>query len=251
MEVPRMLLAIAGKFPSDGAYEDGRYTTDEAAPDGAKPFASVHRTLAANLGRMPVVHIRNDPSGLTGDRASIGQSNAINFYIASTHGLMGGSPLEAARIVGVQEHIKEMYQAFRKIVPYGQAPTNEQKDAWFEGGASDRSPDPSSFADRDRRFPWWAERLEAVVGLCPGHESLAVGSALSLADVLVYNAFAEVMTDAECAGDVPAWKREPFCDKARTDKALARCPKLRAICASVAKHPGVQRWLRERGVQRF
>ena len=45
-----------------------------------------------------------------------------------------------------------------------------------------------------------------------------------------------------------AWS---FGSKARTDKALAATPKLRAIVAQVAANPGAARWLAERGIQGF
>ncbi|RYY86126.1 hypothetical protein EON63_06250 [archaeon] len=76
MEVPRLLLAIAGKFPGD--YVDGRYNESTG-------------TLTHNLGRMPVLEVGGE---------SVGQSAAINFYLASELGLMGSSNLEAAHIIG-------------------------------------------------------------------------------------------------------------------------------------------------------
>ena len=90
MEVPRMLLAIAGQFPGD--YVDGRYTGDVA--DGEpNAFSSINTTLTANLGRMPCA--------TTAD-GTIGQSAAINYYVATELGLMGGSTFEAAAILSIQ-----------------------------------------------------------------------------------------------------------------------------------------------------
>jgi hypothetical protein len=40
--------------------------------------------------------------------SSIGQSAAVNFYVASENGLLGSSNLEAAQIIAIAEHIKEM-----------------------------------------------------------------------------------------------------------------------------------------------
>jgi len=100
MEAPRFCLAIAGKFPGEG-YEDGRFS---APPEG----------LEANLGRMPICAT---PEG------SIGQSSAINFYVASECGLMGSNTLEAAQIISICEHVKELMTAFRNIVPWGQEPS--------------------------------------------------------------------------------------------------------------------------------
>lgn len=83
MEVPRLLLAISGKFPTTD-YTDSRHN----APA---------ENLEANLGRMPVVAT---PEG------SVGQSIAINYYIASTNNLLGTTPLEGARIISVQAHVQ-------------------------------------------------------------------------------------------------------------------------------------------------
>eukprot|EP01032_Pedospumella_encystans_P029749 gene29749-33585_t len=78
MEVPRMLLAVAGKFPPMD-YVDGRFSAPTTG-------------LEVNLGRMPVATI--------GDH-SIGQSSAINAYFASEFGLMGSNNIEAAHIVSI------------------------------------------------------------------------------------------------------------------------------------------------------
>ena len=95
MEIPRLMLAIAGKFPVScmsidiydqmslllnffqGDYVDGRFE----GPTG---------DLSANLGRMPLLTV--------GDQ-SVGQSAAINFYIASENGFLGNNNMEAAQII--------------------------------------------------------------------------------------------------------------------------------------------------------
>lgn len=105
----------------------------------------------ANLGRMPVC---STPVG------SIGQSTAINFYVASENGLMGSSVLEAAQILAVTEvnflicvsilfsvhetmmrtflqHVKELMAAWRSLVPYGTEPSAEKLETWFKTGAED------------------------------------------------------------------------------------------------------------------
>jgi hypothetical protein len=86
MEIPRMCLAIAGK--TNGA---GMTDTRHSAPEGFD--------FAANMGRMPVVQC---------DAGSVGQSLAINFFVASECGLMGSSTFEAAKILEVAEHVSEI-----------------------------------------------------------------------------------------------------------------------------------------------
>lgn len=225
MEVPRLLLAIAGKFPGD--YDDRRL--NEPPSSG----------LEANLGRMPIASV--------GDN-TIGQSVAINYFIAAEVGLAGSNAFETAQILSVGEHIKEMMKAFRDLVPYGTEPTEEKLDTWFTTGATDAT-GPADRAGYSTRFAkWWFGRIEASL---TGTNGFAVGNSVTLADVLIYNAFAEVLRDEEAKPDFAAYRRVPFGDKARTDAALASCPRLLASIAAVANHPNAQRWFATRGVQDF
>ena len=45
---------------------------------------------------------------------------------------------------------------------------------------------------------------------------------------------------------VAQFKREPFGSKAMTDAALAGCPKLKAVCDSVAAEPNLVKWFKIR-----
>lgn len=224
MEVPRMLLAISGKFPGDG-YEDMRCS---APPD----------CLEKNLGRMPIASI--------GDR-HIGNSVAINFWIASECGLMGSDSYESAEVLCVTEHLKEMMQEYGKLVPYGSAPTEENLNKWFEEGATDHT-GPADGANRANRFlNWWMGRIEAVLG----NEGFAVGNKLSLADVLIYYYFYETLADDQAPADFPQYRKEPFCSKARTDAILEKFPKFKASCLAVANNENIQKWRAIRGPQGF
>jgi len=223
MEVPRQLLAAAGKFPP-ADYTDMRCT--EPASD-----------LDANLGRMPICVI--------GDR-SIGQSSAINLTLAMTCGLMGDSALDAGEIQNISEHLKEMNTAYRTICPYGSEPTEEQNDKWFDSGASDVSGTADRAGYGTRYLTWFMGRIENTLG----SNGFAVGGKLSLADILLYNTFMEHLTDSE-AGDIPQWKREPFGSTARINSKLASHPKIAACCNTVANNTNIQKWLAMRGPQGF
>jgi glutathione S-transferase len=177
----------------------------------------------------------------------IGQSAAISFYLAAENGLMGENNLEAAQIIAITEHIKEMNTVFRTIVEWGKAPSEEAANKWFDEGATDVT-GPAVGEDRSSRFlKWWMGRIEATLA----GNGFAVGNKLSLADVLLYYVFAEHLKDEECAADFPAFRREPFCDKARTDAALAKHPKIKASVDAVAANHNFQKWLSIRGVQTF
>ena len=178
---------------------------------------------------------------------SIGQSAAINFYVASECGLLGDSTFEAASIISVSEHLKEMITAYRTVMPWGQEPTPEAIEKWFDSGATDSVGTADRAGQPTRYLKWWAGRIEAALG----SNGFAVGNRLSMADVLIYNVFAEQLKPEEVAADTPSWKMEPFYCKAKTDAVLATHPKIAASCAAVASNENVQRWLSIRGVQGF
>lgn len=236
MEVPRFLLAIAGKFPGD--YVDGRYTTDTAKNPTAQEYSKIQDSLTMNLGRMPLLTVADE---------SIGQSAAINFYLATELNLMGSSTIEAAQIIGLQEHLKELVAVFRGILPYGSEPTDEILDSFFEGGATDKTGPADMKKRSERKLPWWLARIEATLG----NNGFAVGSRLSLGDVLLYNLFAETLRDEEAPEDMAQWRREPFTSLERVNKALADCPKIKASIAAVADNANVKKWLATRGKQFF
>ena len=179
----------------------------------------------------------------------VGQSAAINYYLAAELNFMGKNHFEAATVLSIQEHVKEMNAAFRVIVPYGKAPAPEALDMWFEGGPVDRSPAPADSKHRSKRnLAWFAARIDA----CLSDSGYAVGTSTTLADLLIYNAFAEVLHDHEAAPSVAAYKKEPFTSKSRTDAVINECaPKVAAVCAAVANNPRIKAYLENRGVQRF
>jgi len=229
------MLAVAGKFPP-ADYTDGRFSTD--APSGAQnSYSSISSSLGANLGRMPILQVGTQ---------SVGQSAAINFYIAQRHGLMGSSILEGAQIFAVQEHLKELKLAYYKLIPYSTTPTDELLVQWFEQGAVDRGTKPAARGGK-RQLQWFMGRIEDTLQ----SPKFAVGNKISLADILIYNVFAETLSEDCAPKGLPAYKREPFGSKVRMDKALVAFPKLQGICAAVASHPGIMKWLQMRGVQGF
>lgn len=88
--------------------------------------------------------------------------------------------------------------------------------------------------------------MEKLVG-----DGYAVGNKLSLADVLLYNALADSLTPEECAGDLPAHRREPFSSLEHCKAALAAHPRIAKCVASVAAHPNIVKWMSTRGKQGF
>lgn len=150
----------------------------------------------------------------------------------------------------VQAHVAELRTQWYSLVPYGQTPTDEQLDTWFDKGGVDREGVAGSRGDR--QLKWYVGRLES--SLTTGTDGFAVGSKLSLADVMLYNCFADCLTDEElgpAASDSAKLYRYPFTSLERTNGALANCPKIMASIAKVKEHAHTQKYLAKRGVQAF
>ena len=222
-----MLLAIAGHFPGAG-YVDAR-----------GPPAAGDADIDANLGRLPTL--------VTREGVAIGQSAAINHYVAGVTGLLGDGPLEAAQIIAFHEHLAELNQQFRKLVPYGVEPDAAKLDTFFGASGATDFAGPADGATRDsRNLLWYMGRLERLVG-----DGFVVGGKLTLADVEVFRAFGDALTPEQAAPGLPAWRREPFSDASRTRAALAAHPRLQKIVDNVGAHPNIKKWIEVRGPQGF
>uniref|UniRef100_A0A7S2BQ67 GST C-terminal domain-containing protein n=1 Tax=Haptolina brevifila TaxID=156173 RepID=A0A7S2BQ67_9EUKA len=187
--------------------------------------------LDANLGRMPVLDC---PEG------TIGQSAAINYYVAAECGMLGASTFEAAQIMSFAEHIKELRSAYTSLVPYGTEPSKEAIKTFFESKEATDYTGPADGSKRSSRMLlWFMGRMERLLG----DDGFAVGGKMSLADVLLYNTFADTLVSDS---DMPAHRKEPFGSLKKVDAALKKHPKLTACIASVAAHPAVKEWLKTR-----
>lgn len=191
-----------------------------------------------NLGRMPVMKIGDE---------SIGQSSAINFYLASEANLMGASLLEAAKIISIEESLKDMNNSFRSLVPYGVQPTEEIWDQWFTGGATDYTGPASRDGQSTRYAHWYFHRIENMLG----SNGYAVGNQITLADLLIYNSFAEELKENEATSEVAAWRFGPFGNKRRTEELLERFPKIQRSISQVKQNENIQKWFAMRGIQHF
>ena len=80
-------------------------------PSSIVLLPTLSENLECNLGRMPTIAVAN--------QGQVGQSMAQYFYVASTCGLLGSSPFEAAKCIELTEHLKELKTEWYKIVPYG------------------------------------------------------------------------------------------------------------------------------------
>jgi len=133
---------------------------------------------------------------------------------------MGDNLFESAKILELQEHVTELRAVWYKAIPYGTTPTDEQLDQFFSSGGDDTEGVAGSRGDRFAT--WFTGRINASL---TGANGFAVGNRLSLADVLLYNVFAEVLTQEENGGDVI--QREPFFSLKRCTDLVNANPKIK------------------------
>jgi glutathione S-transferase len=221
VESTRMMCAISGTT-----------FVDERHPTGCADAT----VIDANLGRMPVL--------VTPEGVSIGQSAAINNYIASTQGFLGSSPTEAAQVVNWMESLTELNAVWSKLVPYGTEPTAEAYAAFFDDKTA---ADVTGVADRaaasKRAAHWFLGRLERLTS---AHGPFAVGNKLSLADVALFRLLGDVVSRDETNKDVPAYRLEPYGSAERTAALLASYPKIAAIVENVRANKNLQVYLAAR-----
>ena len=205
-EVTRVLLAVGGL-----EFKDHRYAI---GPGFEAPEFKAEKeggALALNLNRAPL---------LITDQGAIGQSKAIERYVADVAGLLGTSAIERAQIDMVAEHIRDVRDAQRAkgFSRMTRGKTDDEKaaasDEWY-----------------GTDMPGWLGRIEAcVVELSGAGASHAIGGSLSYADVCIWSLLREGTAE----------------DAALVATAAAECPTLNCIADSVAAHPAVKGWVASR-----
>ena len=206
-ETSRVLLAIGGE-----EYEDVRFEIDPSNFQSAAFLAAKESgELKMNLNRAPVL--------VTQDGTTIGQSKAIERFLARKFGLLGGSPDEEAVIDCIAEHCRDVKDAaMRKgFSNFTKGKTDEEKardrSEWFEGD-----------------MPTMLKKIDDMVQEMGAEEGFAVGSATSYADVAIW----ALLRDC------------PPADAEDTSKAAVECKALTAIADAISANPGVSKWLNER-----
>jgi len=205
-EVSRILFAVAGV-----EYDDHRYGFTFGVPGD---FSTISRpaydadkangVFDQNLGRVPLLEV---------DGVGIGQSKAIERFLARRFGLFGTSDIETAQIDAIAEHVRDIKDAWRKTQALKDTEKQEATAKWF---AED--------------LPGWFGKLEKVVGA----NGVAVGTKTSLADIALWSLAADSFPDKDAAA-----------------AAIAPHPKLVLIRDHVAALPGLQGWLQKRPLTAF
>uniref|UniRef100_A0A7S2JZ40 Glutathione transferase n=1 Tax=Leptocylindrus danicus TaxID=163516 RepID=A0A7S2JZ40_9STRA len=173
--------------------------------------------LDANLGRAPLLLI-------DGNRP-IGQSKAIERYLAKKCGLMGDSDLDAAQIDCIAEHCRDV------------------KDAQMRKGFSAFNRDKSDEEKTEARKEWFEtdmpvmlEKVEKAVKLTSGKDGYAFGEKNSYADVAIFSLLKDCTMDA---------------DKEDTLKAAENCALLVSIAERISNEPNVSKWVESRPKSMF
>eukprot|EP00588_Corethron_pennatum_P012563 CAMPEP_0194280208 /NCGR_PEP_ID=MMETSP0169-20130528/16309_1 /TAXON_ID=218684 /ORGANISM="Corethron pennatum, Strain L29A3" /LENGTH=238 /DNA_ID=CAMNT_0039024847 /DNA_START=62 /DNA_END=775 /DNA_ORIENTATION=- len=201
-ETARVILALV-----DAEYKDSRY---EILPGMKVPdFAAAKESgeLDANLGRAPLLLV---------DGLPIGQSAAIERFLAKKFGLFGNSDVEAAQIDCISEHCRDVKDAAAKkgFGAFTRDKTDEEKSVarkeWF---GSD--------------LPVMLEKVDKAVQLTSEKDGYAVGGGNSYADVAIFSLLRDPSMQA---------------DQEDLRTASEKCSVLTAIADRIAKEETVARW---------
>lgn len=218
-EIPRTLFATVGRFPGEG-FEDVRL--DSEGFGGLKGTGD----LAKNLNRLPV---------LNHNGAVIGQSKAISRYLAAEFGLLGTTGEEAAQIDAITEHVADIQAAYRKLFPYKNTMTDDEKAAayevWFETPSS-----PALDNRGERQLQWFLEQVENIIP----DDGFCVGGRPSLADAFFFNLLGEHAPEAGKTG-------EPFGNLEGVTSVLSKFPKVNRVVTTFKSSPGMEHYLKTRG----
>lgn len=207
-ETCRVLLALGGED-----YTDTRYQMDPTtfqSPQFLQDKSS--GALRMNLNRAPVLII--PPSGHV-----IGQSKAMERYIARRCGLMGQTSDEEAIIDCIAEHCRDVKDAAmrKRFSKFVNDKTDEEK-------ALDRS----QWFTED--MPLLLSKIEQSVTEISTRNGYTLGNEPTYADVTIWALL------RDCSDT----------DLDDTTMAAAKCKVLNAIADQIASHPGVAKWLNDR-----
>lgn len=209
-ETARIILALADQDYTDTRYEMTPGTFE--APEFKK--AKESGDLDMNMGRAPLLVVDG--------KTTIGQSKAIERFLAKTFGLMGESDIEAAQIDCIAEHCRDIKDTQMKkgFSAFSRDKTEEEKaearKGWFEND-----------------MPTMLEKLEKAVKLTSQKDSYAVGDKNSYADVVIFSLLKDCY------------------DKEDTEEAAKDCSMLLAIAERIAKDSNVSKWVKERPKSMF
>lgn len=205
-ETARILLALGDEEWDDSRFEMTPGKMESPEFESAKSSGE----LKPNLNRAPIL--------VTPDGTAVGQSKAIERFLARRFGLMGSNDVEEAMVDCVAEHCRDVRDAqMRKgFSMFNKEKTDEEKaklrKEWFESD-----------------MPTLLGKIDDAVKES-GSSGFSVGSSTSLSDVAIWSML------RDCFG--------PYVEE--TAKATEKCEALNAIADMIGSDPKVEKWLKER-----
>jgi glutathione S-transferase len=211
-ETARIILALANK-----EYKDTRFEITPGTMNAPEFLAAKESgELDMNLGRAPVLIVDGKP---------LGQSKAIERYLAKQFGLMGESDFEAAQIDCIAEHCRDVKDAqMRK----GFSTFNREK------SEEDKAKAKKEWFDVD--MPQMLGKIEKVVKMTSSKNGYAVGNKNSYADVAIFSLLMDCTMQS---------------DQDETLKAAEGCKLLMDIANRIATDDNVSKWIQERPKSMF
>ncbi len=208
----RLIFALGGED-----YEDTRYDLIPGKMESPAFIAAKEAgDLSMNLDRAPVLVT---PEGVT-----IGQSKAIERFLAHRFGLMGDNNVDAALIDSIAEHCRDVKDA-----------QTRKRFSMFVRDRSDEEKEEAQKEWFETDMPAMLAKIEKSIEQVSTSKGFAVGSSISYADVCVFSLLKECF---------PVYKEA-------TLEAAKDCPLLLEICESVSNNPKVTEWMKKRPETNF
>mmetsp|Transcript_11335 Transcript_11335/g.16942 ORF Transcript_11335/g.16942 Transcript_11335/m.16942 type:complete len:304 (-) Transcript_11335:217-1128(-) len=245
-EVPRMMLAFKGYYPGDYKSYRVKFSSDKEekmteAKSGImiSKIADVKDDLKENFGRMPF---------LKSSKIRLGQSVAINYYLASKLKLMGKDTYEAAQVLMIINHLRELKQAFYKMCPYRKTPDAKMQETFFKGGAKDSEGIADISIRHERYMSWFLPRLEKLIG----DDGFAVGGTPTYADFELFYLFGDELPVEHFGGkEEEDFMRQPFYSTKLTNESLKMAPKVCKILEKIKKDKNIIKYMEVRGIPKL
>ena len=211
-ETCRVIFALG-----EESFTDVRYKIDPATFQSSEfNEAKENGDLKLNLNRAPVL--------VTPEGKTIGQSKAIERYLARRFGLMGKTPEEEGMIDCIAEHCRDVKDAARQkgFSKFTRNKSDEEKaearKEWF-----------------DNDMPAMLMKIEEAVKETSEADGYSFGASTTYGDVAIW-----------------ALLRDCFpADLEDTTKAAEKCVMLNAIADQIQSNAGVSKYLAERPASMF
>jgi len=205
-EVTRLMF-VASKT----AYEDKRYSITFGTPGD---FSTIQRPefnaaveageMVAGMGKVPILEVEG---------IKVGQSKAIERFVAKKVGMLGSSDIETFQIDSLACAVIDIKDAYKAAKEKGKDDKEAAMKTWF-----------------GETLPEWLAKVEKLLPTAPG--PWLVGDKMSYADVTFYYFLLD--------------PKGFFDDVEGAAKALSSAPRLNAACQAVLADPSISDWVKNK-----